>query len=82
MAEVLTDKEINELLETITVGPSRKSTIKPGTPIKGWKNVETNEVKSYDEWIKTMPINKDDFTPTPKDKVDFFILTDRLIPIA
>lgn len=53
-----------------------------GTPVKAWKDVKTGEVKTYDEWIKTMPINKDDFAPTPEKKVNFYIITDRLIPIT
>lgn len=26
--------------------------IKPGTPLKGWKNTKTGEIKTYKEWIK------------------------------
>ena len=82
MAEVLTDKEINELLETITVGPSRKSTVKPGTPIKGWKNVETNEVKSYDEWIKLKLAEKNNNRNKAEVAVNMEMMEDKLIPIC
>lgn len=45
------------------------------------RDVKTNEIKTYKEWVEIMPINKDDFCPTPEKKVNFYIITDRLIPI-
>lgn len=52
-----------------------------GTPVKAWKDVKTGEIRTYKEWIEITPINKDDFIPTSKQKVNFYIITDRLVPI-
>lgn len=45
------------------------------------RDSKTGEIRTYKEWIEITPVNKDDFVPTSEQKVNFYIITDRLIPI-
>lgn len=55
--------------------------IELGTPIKGFKNVKTGEIKTYEEWI-------DEQEPKEKNKtaaicaVNVMIFREKLIPVV
>lgn len=46
-----------------------------GTPIKGWKNVKTGEIKTYEEWLEQLPEGTD------KISIPIMIYSDELIPV-
>lgn len=56
--------------------------IKLGTPIKAWKDVKTGEVKTFSEWIKDTVVEENEVFYDSRDKIEFYIITDRLLPIT
>lgn len=56
--------------------------IKLGTPIKAWKDVKTSEVKTFSEWIKDTVVEENEVFYDSRDKIEFYIITDRLLPIT
>lgn len=45
------------------------------------RDVKTNEIKTYKEWAESTIVEENEKFPDSKEKIEFYIMLEKLIPI-